>query len=375
MPDSPGPNSRRDFLTGKSLRDELQAATNQLATECVIEPAAALPVGGTIRLGKPAMACDFEVIFNAGPGAPLSAASAALDLVDQLEDQMTVYRPHGELAQLNARAAVGPVPVERRLFDLLRLAARLAEETGGAFDPTAGPLVALWRIARQAGRLPTVDELALARALVGWRNLDFDEPVCSVRFLRKGVELNLGSIGKGYALDRAAELLDSAGAADWMLHGGHSSVLARGAHAGGAGWPVGIRNPLFPEQRLATLRLKDRGMSTSGSGVQFFRHGGRRYGHILDPRTGQPVEEMLSVVVLAPTAALADALSTAFFVIGVEKAREYCHNHKDVTAVLIPSPQSGRRLAPVNCGIPPEDITFVPEALVTPENTGAFDLA
>jgi len=112
---------------------------------------------------------------------------------------------------------------------------------------------------------------------------------------------------------------------------------------------------------LATLLLKNRGMSTSGSAVQFFRHQGKRYGHIIDPRTGWPVESMLSVTVLAPDAALAEALSTAFFVLGVEKAREYCHNHTEVAALLVPAPTSGNRLEPVICGIPESDLEFVPE--------------
>jgi thiamine biosynthesis lipoprotein len=137
-------------------------------------------------------------------------------------------------------------------------------------------------------------------------------------------------------------------------------VLSQGGHAGHAGWPIGIRNPNFPERQLATLLLSGRGMSTSGSGVQYFRHGGQRYGHLLDPRTGWPVEGMLSVTVLAPTAAEADALSTAFFVLGVEKARGYCHNRTDVAALLIPHPPPGRRLEPINLGIPTDDLFFTP---------------
>ena len=120
-------------------------------------------------------------------------------------------------------------------------------------------------------------------------------------------------------------------------------------------------HPLFPDRQLATLLLKDRGMSTSGSAVQFFRHQGQRYGHIIDPRTGWPVDAMLSVTVLAPDAAQAEALSTGFFVLGVEKAQEYCHNHKEVAALLVPAPATGNRLEPVICGIPESDLVFVPE--------------
>ena len=188
--------------------------------------------------------------------------------------------------------------------------------------------------------------------------------------------MNLNGIGKGYALDRAAELLAGAESEyeirNWLLHGGHSSVLARGEHfhpgteGSVGGWPVGIRNPLFPDERLATLLLRNQAMGTSGSGVQYFRVGGKRYGHVLDPRTGWPVDHLLSVTVLADSAAEADALSTAFFVMGLEKAIEFCQNRPDVRALLIPPPHRGRTLEPVVCGIPDEDLFFVSDASASP---------
>ncbi|MCA9072169.1 MAG: FAD:protein FMN transferase, partial [Planctomycetaceae bacterium] len=171
-------------------------------------------------------------------------------------------------------------------------------------------------------------------------------------------ELNLGGIGKGYALDRAGQFLSESGLDHWLFSGGFSSLLARGQHRQLGGWPVGIRNPLFPDQLMGTILLKNQALSTSGSGVQSFRHDGKRYGHILDPRTGWPSEGMLSVTVLAPTAAEADALSTAFFVLGLEKAKEYCDNHRNVSSLLLPPPHRGRRLTPINCGIP-DDVLFL----------------
>ena len=178
----------------------------------------------------------------------------------------------------------------------------------------------------------------------------------SIAFYRMGVELNLGSIGKGYALDRAAEILIEYELTEWLIQGGHSSVIARGGHNGLAGWPVGLRNPLLPQRRLGTILLRDQALATSGTAVQHFRFEGKRYGHIIDPRTGWPIDTMLSVTVLAPTAAEADALSTAFFVGGVEIAQRYCSNHPSVSALLIPPPSGGQRLEPVNLGIPPEQI-------------------
>jgi thiamine biosynthesis lipoprotein len=151
--------------------------------------------------------------------------------------------------------------------------------------------------------------------------------------------LNLGAIGKGHALDRCGELLAEAGVENYVCHGGQSSILARGSHAStreaGGGWTVGVGHPLRPGKRLAEIRLRDRAIGTSGSATQFFRHQGKRYGHILDPRTGWPAEGVLSATVLAPTAALADALATAFYILGVERSFDFCRAHPEISALLV----------------------------------------
>ena len=348
--DPPVPN-RRDFLSGKALRSQIEQAGEKLAGEIAVS--AAIPsAGDTIRLATRAMACEFAIITNPGPADQVMHASAALDLIHELEAQITVYHDDSEMSSLNRRAAAGPVEVERKLFELLLEGRQLCVETGGGFDPTSAPLIEQWRISRQEDQIPTAAQISICLDRMGIDKVEFDEQQQTVRFKKPGVELNLGGIGKGYALDRAGEKLTAAGLNDWLFHGGQSSLLARGDHNQLGGWPVGIRDPLFPKQRLMTVLLKDCALSTSGTGVQSFRHDGKRYGHILDPRTGWPAAEMLSVTVLASTAAQADALSTAFFVMGVENARRYCDNQTGVTAVLIPPPRRGRTLEPIVCGVP-----------------------
>lgn len=351
--------NRRTFLTGRALQGEAERAGDVLADELLqTDPRPAPTAGSTVRLTTRAMACEFAVILNPGPGEQVMAASDALDLVHMLEDQLSVYRSHSELSQVNRLAFEGPVSVEARLFQLLEHSQQICDATGGAFDPTSGPLIALWRECRQSGRIPSESEIARTLEQTGIDGVNLDAATNTVQFTRPGTELNLGGIGKGYALDRAGCMLRENGYTDWLIHGGHSSLLATGDHQGRGGWPVGIRNPLFPKSRFATILLRDQALSSSGSGVQSFRHQGRRYGHILDPRSGWPAEEMLSVTVIAPTAAEADALSTAFFVLGVEKAREYCDNSPEVSALLIPPPRRGRRLEPINCGLPEEVLFF-----------------
>jgi thiamine biosynthesis lipoprotein len=188
----------------------------------------------------------------------------------------------------------------------------------------------------------------------------------TVRYLRPGLEINLGSIGKGYALDRAATLLrDRWQMPAALLHGGHSSVYAIGNQPGcSRGWPIGLADPKEPGRRLAVVWLKDRGLGTSAATFQHLEHQGRTLGHLLDPRTGWPAEGIASATVLAPTAAEADALATAFFVLGVEGAKAYCERHPEVGAVLLPDIP---RALPLVLNLTRKDVSFVdrlPETLL-----------
>jgi thiamine biosynthesis lipoprotein len=330
--------TRREFLQGKAAADALvdRLPISHDASPTTISPPAE---SYTLQVARRAMACQFEFLFNAGQySLATEAAMAALDLVDQLDDQLTVYRDHSEISRLNALAADELVIVEPRLFALLQLAVQLHRQTQGAYDVTSAVLSNLWGFTRRRGTLPHEQALREARALVGSDQLLLDEQSHGVRFAKSGLAINLGSIGKGYALDRCAELIESGQIHDFVLHGGHSSVLARGSRVGEGpegGWWIGIRHPLRPDRRLAQIRLHNRALATSGSGTQFFMHEGRRYGHILDPRTGWPAEGVLSASVIAPTAAEADALATAFYVMGPRRTREYCQLRPEIGAVLL----------------------------------------
>lgn len=346
----PRKSSRRAFLRGQSAIDAIEDAVDRLGEQTGDGDALApLPTseGLVMRLGRRAMACEFEVLLNVGQypqGA--DAAVAALDLVDELESQLTVFRDTSEVSQLNQTAHDEAVVVESRLFALLRRAAEIHRDTERAHDITSGPLSKLWGFYRRAGQMPSDADLAATLARVGMHHVQLNEADGSVRFHVPGIEINLGSIGKGYALDRAAEVLMDAGVHDFLLHGGNSSVLARGASGTqplathdspltNSGWPIGLRHPLRPERRIGEILLRDRALGTSGSGTQFFIHEGRRYGHLLDPRTGRPAEGMLSTTVAAATGADADALATALYVLGPEAAIDYCRRHPEIAAVVM----------------------------------------
>jgi thiamine biosynthesis lipoprotein len=186
--------------------------------------------------------------------------------------------------------------------------------------------------------VPDEAERALALSRVGMQHVEMDEHRRTVRYHRPGLEINLGSIGKGYALDRMGHLL----AKRWkisamLLHGGSSSVYAKGdPHRDGRGWRVRIRHPWMRDRVLAQVWLRDQALGTSAATFQYLEHEGKKLGHILDPRTCWPASGLASVSVVAPTAAEADALSTAFYVGGIDVARRWCESHPHTGAILLP---------------------------------------
>ncbi len=358
--------NRRDFLHPRRLAETARHVLGALDTLPIPEPSSPGSEDVTlIRVARQAMATTFEILLPCGVPSAMQAAQEALDLIDRLEDQLTVYR-ESEITRLNRRAGWEPVVVEENLFQLLQLAERVTAETEGAFDVTAGALVKAWGFFRREGAVPTIEERRRILRCVGMRHVKLDPATRSVRFdVRNscclappdGLEINLGSIGKGYALDRVAGFLRD----DWnvpaaLLHGGHSSVYAIGSEPGEGerrGWAVGLRHPWEPEKRLGVIRLRDRGLGTSAATFQHLEYEGRKLGHILDPRTGWPAEELAGATVVAPTAAEADALATAFFILGIDKARAYCEEHPQVGAVLLPAGDNAR---PVVIGLAPHEI-------------------
>jgi thiamine biosynthesis lipoprotein len=337
--------TRRSFLTGPvSLRErslpEHETDAPEVTSVASVDkrPITAEASALLVSVRRRAMACEFEVqLAAARDDDSMEHVFAALDLVEVLESQLTVYRDDSEVALVNRQAATQSVPVEPRLFALLQEAARLHAETGGALDITSGPLSEAWGFSRREGRVPSDAEVAAARSLVGMHRVALDESQRSIAFQQPGMAINLNSMGKGYALDRMAELLHDHFVDDYLLHGGKSSVLARGDQPGGisAGWTIGVRHPLRPGERLAEIRLRDQSLSTSGSGTQFFIRRGQRYGHILDPRTGRPAEGLFSATVVAPTAAEAEGLSTAFYVMGPAEVERYCDTRPHIAALLV----------------------------------------
>ncbi|MFO0805303.1 MAG: FAD:protein FMN transferase [Gemmataceae bacterium] len=304
------------------------------------------------------MATTFEVAIPQGSHPePVAAAEDALDLIDTLEDQMTVYREHSEVSRINETASHGAVPVEAVLFDLFERCSVWTRESEGAFDIATGSLTKAWGFYRREGRVPSPREQAEAMGRTGMRHVILhrgregeahaerfaftgsagDSLSRSIKFRVPGLELNLGAVGKGYALDRAAELLRTKwGVRSALLHGGSSSVYAIGRPPGNnRGWRIRIRHPVDPEGDLGSVWLADRALGTSAATFQYFEYNGRKLGHVIDPRTGWPAEVAASASVTAPTAAEADAMSTAAFILGSPATESLTRTRPWLGAVML----------------------------------------
>lgn len=359
-------SGRRDFLNPlKAIQAFREEASEGPAPDGPMETAAyGIDEESLIYAARPAMACQFQVFFPAtsGPTATETAVEA-LNLVEHLEDQMTVYRD-SPMTYVNQQAAHEPVRVEPNLFRLLQTGVELYRKTEGAFDITSGLLTRAWGFFRKQGRVPDQNELQNVLRKVGSEHIHLHPDELTVQFDIDGLEINLGGIGKGHAVDRIADFMSDYGQDDFLIHGGQSSVLARGwrfrdprQESSGSPWKVGLRHPLHVDRRFALFLLKDRALGTSGTARQSFYHRGKRYGHIIDPRNGMPAEGVYSATALAPTAAEADALATAFYVMGGQKAVEFCLEHPQYACLVLSPGKSGE--IRVDCqGIKDDEIEF-----------------
>ena len=285
----------------------------------------------TLALALPAMATPLErveqvryhmgtlwTVETQGPGATV-AMEAAFAEIGRLDRLLSTYRDDSELSRLNRDGSRGWVPVSAETRNLVSRALRYASASDGAFDPTVGPLVQLWGFKHMDYRFPSDAAIAKAKERVGFRHVEVD-PARGIRFRKPGIEVELGAIAKGYAVDRAVALLKGRGMTMARVDaGGNQGVL--GQPPEGDRWVFGIRHPRRDGDVLGWTTLQAGGISTSGDAERGFWKDGVRYGHVIDARTGKPSQGVLSVTVVAPDAETADALSTTLYVLGPDRGR------------------------------------------------------
>jgi FAD:protein FMN transferase len=264
------------------------------------------------------MACTYSIVaYGRDDQAIPRVLSEALDEVDRIDRLMSNYKPESPLSEVNREAARRAVRVSPELFAFLAECLRYSRESEGAFDITVGPLMKAWGFFRGEGRMPSDTELAAARNRTGYRHVILHAGESTVQFDRDGMELDLGGIAKGYAVDRVIGLLRAKGVERALVSAGGSTLYGLGTPPGKEGWPVRI------DEAAMQVTLKDRALSVAGSSEKFFEVGGVRYSHIMDPRTGRPAQTVRSVAVLTGNGTAGDALDDVFYVQGVEWSRKY----------------------------------------------------
>ncbi len=276
------------------------------------------------------------VVCSPDREAATEAAAAAYARISELDAIMSDYRRDSDLNHLCERAGGAGIQVQEALYDILAKAERVSRASGGVFDVTVGPAVALWRRARQQDALPTDAEVATARRLIGWEMVKL-ESGSRVRLVKPGMRLDLGGIAKGYAAQRAVEVLRDHGFSRVMV-GLAGDIVVGDPPPGKEGWRIAVVGERVTDRvnvaDRPVLVLRNAAVSTSGDAEQFVEVGGKRYSHIVDPATGMGMTALRSVTVVAATGEEADALSTAACLLGEARGRAMLEKWRDVGAVF-----------------------------------------
>ena len=308
-----------------------------LATGCAQK--ANSPSPRLVERAAPSMGSELRLsVWTVDESGPLATFEAIFREFDRLEGVMSTWKDGSEIQLLNAAAGKHAVPVSKEIRDVLRAARQMSEWTAGKFDVTWGVMSGLWKFDYQNkdSSIPDSGEVARRKKLIGYRELEVDEQAGTAFIHRAGMVVNLGGIGKGYAVDRARDILLERGFRDFMIQFGGDLYVA--GKSGDRPWRLGIQDPRGSgDEIFASVELSDSTFSTSGDYERFFVKDGRRYHHILDPATGEPAQGSRSVTILARSAAIADGLSTGVFILGPEAGMALIERLPDVEGIIVGS--------------------------------------
>ncbi len=273
-------------------------------------------------------------LVTADSAAVADLAYESLKVLHFVDSLMSNWTETSEVTRINQDAATRSLEIHPEVADVIATSQRVAKASGGAFDITIEPLVRLWGFLGGGPRVPATDEIIATLKHIGWDKLDFNENKQTLRFTSSNVRIDLGGIAKGYGVDRVAAALSNAGVTNALIDLS-GNMVALGDAVGHPGWAVGIRDPAGNVPWLARLELHNEAVATSGDYEQFVDADGKRYGHILDPRTGWSASGLSSVTVVCDRATVADAWATALFVMGPEEARRLASARDDLSVILI----------------------------------------
>ncbi len=281
------------------------------------------------------MGSRFEITAVAQDAAEARAAiNAAYAEIDRLEAMISSWRDTSETHRINAAAGLEPVAVSPELFHLIHRAGKVSALTNGIFDITFAGAGKLWDFKAENPRLPDPEAVKNRLRLVDYRKIQFDHQAKTVFLPEKGMRLGFGAIGKGFAANRAVQLMKARGIKSGVVNAG-GDLLAFGTQEDGRPWGVAIADPQNRDRVFAWLRVDNQAVVTSGDYERFIEIDGKRYSHILHPRTGYPVDDLRSVTVICPDGELADALATSVFILGRREGLDLVNKLKGVEAILV----------------------------------------
>ena len=330
-----------------SIARSLLQVIRRLVTAALLVALSSLYVSAQAKLERfhqthRAMGTEFAIdIYAVDQDSAETVMNLAFDEIDRLDDLLSNYRPSSELSRINREASTGPVITDPETFHFLDRSLFWSRQSDGAFDITVGPLLHAWGFFFHNGRIPSDAELTALRDRVGWQHVVLAPATRSVTFLPpRQMELDPGSIGKGFAVDRVVALLREQSVTSAFISAGSSTLYAIGAPPGAAGWPVNIPDPRHAGTIFSTILLRDSSLSTGACTEKFFIQNGHRYCHIFDPRTMRPVEGMLQTSVISPSATDSDALSTVVFVLSAKESLRALDAAPGSSALIFAQPSS-----------------------------------
>jgi len=264
----------------------------------------------------------------------IAAIGAAFKEMERIEKVFSKFNKNSEVSNINRLAGLEKVAASEEVFKLTEKSVYYSRISDGAFDITAAPLMEIWGFVRRHKSIPDKETIENALEGVGYKNIELDPKKLSVKFLNKKTKIDFGGIAKGYAVDRAKDVLVSRGIKNGLVNLG-GNIFALGSAPGNKAWKIGVEDPRNKGKLLRSFELTNRAISTSGNYERFFEIGGKRYSHIINPLTGEPCQGIISVTVAADSAEQADGLSTAIFVMGEEKGLNLAKSIKGIKVLIL----------------------------------------
>jgi thiamine biosynthesis lipoprotein len=259
----------------------------------------------------------------------------AIAEISRIEKLLTTFNDDSQTNAINNNAGIGPVQVDREVFDLIKRSLRISELTQGAFDITYGSIdKRLWNFDQTMTSLPDKETAKKMVRLINYRNIILDEEKCLVFLLEKGMRIGFGGIGKGYAAERAKQVMKQEGVASGIVNAS-GDLSAWGLQPNGKKWTVGIANPDSSHDIFSYMDITDMAVATSGNYEKFIMIDGKKYSHTINPRTGLPVTGIKAVTIITTNAEIADAMATPVMIMGINAGLDMINQMKNIEAVII----------------------------------------